>query len=231
MRLQELILCTKIFAIRSQSAKNAKMITLETLVPYATSLMKGQKLNVYLLNCIRVAKLELHVFLEFHIIIPQGRNSWDTGMCECWCTQVRFAWAPRTAASEVDKSLPNPVLSLSYLHTHTLQRRLSIIYTPNFVYILHLSTHTMLHICSVLHMLFVCFNHTAHTPSLHVHASYLHTLVICCVLHNKKQKELLGASILQAFHMHTVKLCYARQMLFSIVTIEVALVTLKRKLS
>ena len=95
------------------------MITLETLVPYATSLMKGQKLNVYLLNCIRVAKLELHVFLEFHIIIPQGRNSWDTWMCECWCTQVRFAWAPRTAASEVDKSLANPVLSLSYLHTHT----------------------------------------------------------------------------------------------------------------
>ena len=49
----------------------------------------------------------------------------------------------------------------------------------------------MLHVRSVLHMLFVCFKHTAHTPSLHVHASHLHvhTLVFCCLLHTKKQKR------------------------------------------
>ena len=60
-------------------------------------------------------------------------------------------------------------------------------------YMLHLSTHTctMLHVRSVLHVLFVCFNRAAHTPSIHVHASHLHvhTLVICCLLHNKKQKR------------------------------------------
>ena len=67
-------------------------------------------------------------------------------------------------------------------------------------YMLHLSTHTLLHVCSVLHVLFVCLNHAAHTPRLHVHASHLHTLVICCLLHNKKQK---GSSLVQAFHMRT----------------------------
>ena len=90
------------------------------------------------------------------------------------------------------------------------------------------STYTMLHVRSILRMLFVSFKHTAHTSNLHVHASHLHTLVICCLLHNKKQKELLGASISQAFHMHIVKCCYMQQVL---VTIEVALVALKRKLS
>jgi len=205
------------------------MMPLESLVPYATSLMMGQKLNVYLLTCIRVVKLELHVLLEF---LPQGRNSWDTGMCECRCTQIGFAWAPRTAASEVDKSLPNPVLSLSYLHTHVTKDRDSVLFIlPTLYTCLHLSTHTMLHVRSVLHMLFVCFNHAAHTPSLHVHASYLHTLVICSLLHNKKQNRAPWCKCFASVsHAHSEALLHVTESC-SIVTIKVVLVALKRKLS
>ncbi len=187
------------FAVRSQSAKSVKMITLENLVPYATSLMKGQKLNVYLLNCIRVAKLELHVFLEFHIIIPQGRNSWDTGMCECWCTQVRFAWAPRTAASEVDKSLPNPVLSLSYLHTHTRYKGDSVLFILPTLFTCYICPHILCYMSALFSTCYLSVStiqhiHQAYMYMLH---TYIHLLsVVCYITKNKK------SSLVQAFCKH-----------------------------
>ena len=61
---------------------------------------------------------------------------------------------------------------------------LYITHTTVLVYMLHLSTHTctctMLHVHSVLDVLFVCLNNAAHTS---LHASHLHTqhtLSVCC---------------------------------------------------
>ena len=58
--------------------------------------------------------------------------------------------------------------------------------------------------------------HTAHTPSLHVHASHLHTLVICCLLHTKKQKRAPWCKhFASIWHAHSEALLHATSAIFN----------------
>ena len=76
-------------------------------------------------------------------------------------------------------------------------------------------------VCSVLHMLIVCLDHATHASSLHtctvlVYHTYMYTHSIHClsVVHHVplfvRCYKTKNGSLVQAFHMRTVKRCYAQ---------------------